>query len=136
MRIFSTILGLLLLLVSADVHAQSVRVVDFKIQEENRDFLISWKTEQEQGIRAFEIKRKTRYTNNEFVMVQSMPPHGATKPYLFRDTQVYKSGSEQVDYRLEVVYANGLREVLQERSLNYTSTAVRRTWGSIKAMFQ
>jgi hypothetical protein len=35
-----------------------------------------------------------------------------------------------------VVYSNGLREVLASKSLNYTSTPLRRSWGSIKAMFQ
>jgi hypothetical protein len=59
-----------------------------------------------------------------------------SKPYSFRDDQVYKSAADQLDYRLEVVYENGLREVLVTKSLNYTTTAIRRTWGSIKAMFQ
>ena len=48
------------------------------------------------------------------------------------DSQVFKSGSDKLDYQLEAVYSNGVREVIRTESLNYTSTAVRRTWGSLK----
>ena len=76
------------------------------------------------------------YTNDQFVSVHVVKSHGAGKPYLYRDDQVYKAGADQLDYRLEAVFENGLREVVRSASVNYTSTAVRRTWGSIKAMFQ
>jgi fructose-specific phosphotransferase system component IIB len=79
--------------------------------------------------------RKTTLTN-DFGMAMEASPHGIAKEYLFRDSQVYKAAAEQLDYRLEVVYSNGARETLTTQSINYTSTAIRRTWGSLKALFQ
>lgn len=108
----------------------------FKIDEEGSDLIVSWQTDQEVEVREFELQRMTRFTNNQFVKIQSIEPHGVSKPYIYRDDQVFKASSEQVDYRLEVIYSNGVREQLAREQINYTSTAIRRTWGSIKAMFQ
>lgn len=114
----------------------SARLDFFKVDRENNDMVVTWKATTESGVSRYELQRKTRFTNNQFVVVAEVSPHGTGKTYRLMDDQVYKVSSEQVDYRLEVVYTNGVREELGQQSINYTPTAVRRTWGSIKAMFQ
>lgn len=113
-----------------------VRLASFDVSPDGRSFAITWQTDFEEDVREYELLRRTPYSNDQFVRVQSFKAHGSGRPYTFRDDQVYKSAADQVDYRLEAVYSNGLREVIVTKSLNYTTTAVRRTWGSIKAMFQ
>ena len=97
---------------------------------------VTWQSELEEDVRQFELMRRTPNSNDQFVRVFEAPSHGPNLVYMFRDSQVFKSGSEKLDYQLEAVYMNGVREVLRTESVNYTSTAVRRTWGSLKAMFQ
>ena len=123
---------------SSDVASaqNSARLDFFKVDRENNDMVVTWKATTESGVSRYELQRKTRFTNNQFVVVAEVSPHGTGKTYRLMDDQVYKVSSEQVDYRLEVVYSNGIREELGQQSINYTPTAVRRTWGSIKAMFQ
>ena len=130
------IIALVLLLSGFSAMMGQVRLSQFEVREEGRDFVISWESELEEDVRQFEIMRKTPFSNDQFVRVFEAVGHGPNKAYDFRDSQVFKSGSDQVDYQLEVVYRNGVREVLKSQSMNYTSTAVRRTWGSLKAMFQ
>lgn len=107
----------------------------FTIEESGNDFIVTWETVRESDIKRFELQRKTPYTNDEFVMVSEPDPHGIERQYLVRDTQVFKNGGELIDYRLQVVLADGSRQVLATKTVNYTPTAIRRTWGSIKAMF-
>ncbi len=114
----------------------TVRMSFFKVSEDVGDLVISWQTEEEQDVREYELQRMTRFTNGQFVKVESLSPHGPDKSYIYRDEQIFKSSSEQVDYRLEVIYTDGVRQQLAREQVNYTSTAIRRTWGSIKAMFQ
>jgi len=114
----------------------SARLNFFTLEKENNDLIVSWQTTTETDVSHFDLLRRTQFSNNQFVEIASVVAHGIDKPYLYRDDQVYKSASEQVDYRLEVVYTNGVREELGTKSVNYTPTAIRRTWGSIKAMFQ
>lgn len=127
---------LVLLLTGATLFVGRVRISSFSISEQGRDFLITWQTDLEEDVRQFEIMRKTPYSNDQFVKVFEAAAQGVNKAYIFRDNQVFKAGSDKVDYQLEVVYSNGVREIVKTQSMNYTTTAVRRTWGSLKAMFQ
>lgn len=127
---------LVLLLTGAGFMAGQVRLSTFEIQEEGNDFRVSWTTEIEDEVRQFELMRKSPNSNDLFVRVHTAPAHGTGRAYGFLDSQVFKSGSDKLDYRLEAVYFNGVREAVRTESVNYTSTAVRRTWGSLKAMFQ
>ncbi len=123
-------------LVGATFLSGGVRLNFFNIQTEGRDFIVTWNVDVEEDVHEYELLRKTTTSNDQFVKVFTARPHGTGKDYLFRDSQVYKSGSEQLDYRLDAVYSSGLREIITTKSINYTSTAVRRTWGSLKALFQ
>ncbi|MDA1028301.1 MAG: hypothetical protein O3B41_04510 [Bacteroidetes bacterium] len=125
-----------MVLTGATMFSGRVRIVSFSLQAEGRDFVISWQSEIEEDVRQFEIMRRTPFSNEQFVRVFEAPAHGVNKLYGFRDSQVFKSGSDKVDYQLEAVYSNGVREIVKTQSMNYTTTAVRRTWGSLKAMFQ
>ncbi|NNE69050.1 MAG: hypothetical protein HKN29_01670 [Rhodothermales bacterium] len=124
------------LVLTAASFGYGVKLEYFQVVPEGRDFVVKWQMETEDEVRGYELTRRTPYSNQQFVKVQELASHGVGIPYQFRDDQVYKSASDQLDYRLEVIYENGLREVVLTESVNYTSTAIRRTWGSIKAMFQ
>ena len=127
---------LVLLLTGASMLSGRVQLSAFDIRAEGNDFRISWTTELEEEVRQFELMRRTPNSNDQFVRVFSAPAQGPGLAYGFLDSQVFKSGSDKLDYQLEAVYGNGVREVIRTESMNYTSTAVRRTWGSLKAMFQ
>ena len=97
--------------------------------------MVTWETVREDGVRTFELHRKTPHSNDEFVLINESTPIGTERQYLFRDTQVFKNGGELIDYRLQAVLDDGTRQILATKTVNYTPTAIRRTWGSIKAMF-
>lgn len=108
---------------------------------EKNEIQIIWKVENEEGLLHYNLKRKMSQ-DNEFVgitQVQPLPP-GQQSPlhYEYFDRNVFRSSaaSEPVIYELEAVFFDGERRFIGQAEVNYTSTAVRRTWGSIKAMFQ
>ena len=136
MKSFIPIILLLMLSAFSAVPSGTVQISYFRIAEEGNNIVISWQAREESEVKEYELYRMTRLTNNQFVKIKAIPPHGIDKAYIYRDDQVFKSSSELVDYRLEVVYQDGVREQLARDQVNYTSTAIRRTWGSIKAMFQ
>ena len=115
-----------------------VRLTYFKVDEQGQNFVLTWETDLEEAVRSFEVQRRTTFSNGQYIVVSEYPPHGTKVQYLFRDDQVFKSAADVqdvVEYRLVVVYQSGARQILASKSVNYTSTALRRTWGSIKAMF-
>ncbi len=135
MKRFSVLLLLVLLLAGASTMAFNVKLSYFSVERQGNNFVLTWKADLEEDVRAYELYRKTSYTS-DFAPVHTITPHGVDKEYRFTDDQVYKSATEELNYRLDAVFTNGLRQQVAERKLNYTPTAVRRTWGSIKAMFQ
>ena len=130
-----SLLILVVVLAGAGLGANTVTLNYFNVERQGNEFTISWKADTEEDVRNYELFRKTSYVAS-FSAIESFNAHGAGKEYRFKDDQVYKAASEQVDYRLEVVFNSGVRQQLAEKKVNYTPTAIRRTWGSIKAMFQ
>ena len=126
----------LILLAGATFPSTSVQLEYFQIENQGQEFVVTWKSMVEDDVHSYELTRRTTLSNEQFVIVFSAEAHGTSKVYTYRDNQVYKSSSEKLDYRLQVVDKQGLREVISTKSINYTSTAIRRTWGSLKAMFQ
>ena len=116
----------------------------FRIDQENDVFVISWEAEQEIEVDGYTVLRRTPHTHGDFVEVDDVRAQGSGQTYTLQDQGIYEppsgrqqgSAAEQVSYRLEVTYVNGVSEVLVTREASYQPTAVRRTWGSIKAMFQ
>lgn len=128
---------LLMLLAGAGMASSGVRLSFFKAEKQESDIVISWQSAEEAGLAWYALERRSALSRDEWVFVADrVTPRGAAKPYTYRDGAVYKSATEQVDYRLWAVYADGTRQEFGPIHVNYTPTSVRRTWGSIKAMFQ
>ncbi|MEX1055078.1 MAG: hypothetical protein WED81_03550 [Rhodothermales bacterium] len=114
----------------------SVRLSMFTVDAENSDLIIKWQANVEEEVAQYQVKRLTRL-DNDFVEIAKIPAQGANKLYVFRDDKIYKTAAETVEYELVAVSADGRTEIsLGRRQTAYTPTAVRRTWGIIKAMFQ
>jgi hypothetical protein len=107
--------------------------------QNSREIQVKWTVDTEQEVTQYRLERKM-VQDNDFkpisnIAVSTIPP---TKIYQFTDKNVFKttSGTEPVVYALYVDFQNGDTKYIGQAEVNYTTTAIRRTWGSIKAMFQ
>lgn len=101
---------------------------------------IEWTVQQETGVMHYELLRKM-VRDSEFIPLTTIdvkPASNQPNFYSYLDRNVFRNSgnTEPVVYELNVVFTNGERRFIGQAEVNYTSTAVRRTWGSIKAMFQ
>ncbi len=115
--------------------ASTVVLSRFEARTEGSDVIVTWQASVETGVRTYVLERKTRY-DSQFVELTRLQARGANQMHEFRDTRIYKALGELVEYRLRIVYEDQSFVVVDPISVDYTPTAVRRTWGSIKAMFQ
>ena len=113
----------------------SVRLDYFRVNDTRNDYSVAWQSSEEEGVRSYEVHRKSSSTNNKYALIGTVEAQGPGHEYVVKDTQLFKNNGELIEYRLQVVYQSGARQILAARTVNFTSTAVRRTWGSIKAMF-
>lgn len=128
----------LLVCVAAPGAAQDgVRLASFRARPETNGVRLEWTMEAEPGVVAFDLRRRTPTSNGAYVTVATVRPHGASRLYEFVDGTLYKdTGAALAEYQLEATFAGGVRIELRTAQVNYTTTGIRRTWGSIKAMFQ
>ncbi len=98
---------------------------------------LDWKTSTETNVRSFTIERRT--INGSFVQISDILAKGSNSVYSFTDDNVYKttSGSSNVYvYRLKIVDNDNNTSYSKELAVSHSLSEIKRTWGSIKAMFR
>ena len=123
------------MLAMAGVAAGRAVLNRFEARTEGSDVVVTWQASIEENVRAYVLERKTPF-DAQYRELSRTSPRGANQVYSYRDTQIYKTAAEQVQYRLRIVSGDGSFVVVDPIAIDYTPTAIRRTWGSIKAMFQ
>ena len=106
----------------------------FQGRSDGEDIRIEWKTQDEVNLQHFKIERKT--PQSSFVDITTIQPKGSNSYYTFLDQSAYKSNNLLFIYRLKIVDANGQVSYSNEVSVSHSVSGVKRTWGSIKAMFR
>ena len=132
-RVASPILFLLVLAVG--VALAGVVFSRFDARTEGNDIIVSWEASVETDVREYVLERRTIF-DTQFLEMARLRARGPNTLYVYRDRRVFKVQAEQVSYRLRMIDDQGsLVAVTDPITVDYTPTAVRRTWGSIKAMF-
>lgn len=114
-------------------YASGFKALRFDVLLDEGIPVVEWAAESEDGLEHYEVEVSAE--SGAGARVVEIAPRGAQHPYVYRDDDLYK-GAEAVRYTLYAVLEDGGRQIVGSRQIAYTPTAVRRTWGSIKAMFQ
>ena len=106
----------------------------FTSQASGNNVNLEWQVSDETNIQYYVIQRKTPQT--EFVDVAKIPANGSPK-YYYTDQSIYKTNDEALTYQIGIVYYNNPNIAWQTTtSVRIYISGIRRTWGSIKAMFR
>lgn len=105
----------------------------FTAQSQNDNIIIRWKTSDETGVQKFILERSINQL--EFTKLAEINPKGNNSIYEYIDASAFKQTDNIYAYRLQVVTNNGSFYVGPITVLHKVSS-MKRTWGSIKAMFR
>jgi len=106
----------------------------FTAQSQSDNVVIRWKTTDETGVQKFIIERSTNQSG-EFLKLAEIAPKGNNSIYEYVDASAFKQTDNIYFYRLRVVTNNGSFYV-GPITVFHRVSSVKRTWGSIKAMFR
>ncbi len=106
----------------------------FHAQTEGENVKLEWKTTTETNLANFIVQRKTPDT--EYIDLAAINPTGNNSIYSFIDQAAYKMTNPIFLYRLKIVDRDGSYAYSSEVSVSPNISGVKRTWGSIKAMFR
>jgi hypothetical protein len=84
----------------------------------------------------FEIERKAG-VNGQFIPLAQIQLRGNNTTYTYVDDSAFLRLTESIyQYRIKVVYSNGNSLYYGPVTVTHSVSSVRKTWGSIKAMFR
>ncbi len=108
-------------------------ILEFRAEPENETIVVTWRTGEEVDLQHFEVERSTDGEN--FVVIGKVPAKGSNSDYRFEDTSL--SHMKNVFYyRLKIVDTDGSYEYTDALPVLPKISSIKRTWGTIKALFR
>ncbi len=127
---FSLLLGVFLYPAQAETNA----LRDFKASTVGQEVHLEWYSNAENNITEFRIQRS--FDGINFRTIYQIPPKGSYSKYTYIDSDLFKNEIKVVHYRIEVAFRDGHTEWSKVELATLSFSGLRRTWGSIKAMFR
>ena len=106
----------------------------FQVKSEGDNVQVEWKTGDETNVNHFSIQRKTPQTS--YVEIATVQAKGNNSFYSYIDQSIYKTNDVIFIYQIKIVDNDMQTSYSVERSASPNISGVKRTWGSIKAMFR
>lgn len=126
---------LLLCSVQSLALADVIRSGTLQARSDGSSVILSWVTDDETNVARFEIERRAG-TTDEFGYIASVSPKGPSL-YEFIDHSAYKVSSTLYQYHIKILFSDNTSPVyVGPVTVSHTVSGVKRTWGSIKAMFR
>ncbi|MEW6511524.1 MAG: hypothetical protein AB1428_11260 [Bacteroidota bacterium] len=98
--------------------------------------VVRWQSEDETGVIGYEIARKSGASDVFMVLAPSLQAKGNNASYEFTDESAFRITDSYYQYRITALYSGGGRSDPYYVVVTHSVSSVRRTWGSIKAMFR
>ena len=112
-----------------------IKTGSFQASSDGNNVTLRWVTEDESLVAHFEVERRTG-TDGAFRSIASLDAKGPSA-YEFIDYSAFMKVTTVYQYRIKVLFSNGNSPIYTNTlTVSHTVSGVRRTWGSIKAMFR
>ncbi len=130
--------------VGQQVHILHDNVGDAKIMSEEGGsvIIVVWDIENLDLVTDYSLERSVNGNSSGFQNLNKSNCNQTGNQFRCVDRDLYKGSTDQtaaterVSYRLQVTHPDGTLHLYFTAEESYTTNAVRRTWGSIKSMFQ
>lgn len=101
------------------------------------NIVVRWSSDSEADVYGYRIERRAGPEGSPFVLLTTsdIAPRGDGALYEFTDNAAYRVTDNIYVYRVTAVIP-GNRSIAYYVTVNHRVSSVRRTWGSIKAMFR
>ncbi len=103
---------------------------------DGNNITVKWGTEDESNVKEFIVERSSDLPSN-FTEIQKVAKRGSYSYYEYTDQSAFKTTSGVYLYRIKCIFNDGSYQVSEATKKTYHKVStVKRTWGSLKAMFR
>jgi hypothetical protein len=119
---------------AAFAYAAGIKSETLTAYSNGSSIVVRWVSDDEQGIVGYKIERRANGTGSFVQLTDSyLSPRGNGAAYEFVDNSVFRVTDSYYVYCVTAIGSNSDPCFVTVR---HTTSGVRRTWGSIKAMFR
>jgi hypothetical protein len=137
MRTFGRLIFSLLVVVFVAGTVFAIVIKDRPTAQSNgSDVVIRWTTVDESGVQKFEVLRRSGWSGDFLVIGTVDQLQGNNSTYEFIDKSAFKASGGLYQYKVRIVNGQNPAPETEIVSVSHVSSAAKRTWGSIKAMFR
>ncbi len=123
------------LLIALTSSAQVIKTSSINAYSDGTNIILRWNTEDESNVEKFFIERRAG-TSGSFIRIASVNPKGSSL-YEYIDQTAFKSSATIYQYQIRIKFSNGSADQeVGPITVSHSVNSVKRTWGSIKAMFR
>lgn len=110
--------------------------IQFFVADSNgENITLTWQSTDEQNVKEYVILRGPDKDN--LISIATIPAKGSNSSYVFYDKSAYKSTGSFYAYGLVIVDVDGTRSEPMYTFVSHDGvSSIKRTWGSIKALFR
>lgn len=136
MKSQKSLLTVAALLLALSVFGGVVREGSLSGRSDGNTITIRWLSEDETGVLRYVLERKAG-ANGMFMQLAEIQPKGNNESYQYIDDTAFRVLESIYQYRLKVLFIDGSAPMYYGPiTVSHRTSDVRRTWGSIKAMFR
>lgn len=117
------------------VFSGAIREGTMQARSDGSNVTIQWGSTDESSVKEFVIERRSG-TVGEFISIAVIAKQGSNSFYEYVDKSAFKTTGTIYQYRIKVVTASGGSEFSNVITISHNVSGVKRTWGSLKAMFR
>jgi len=127
--------GMLIVICCALAYASAtIRDGSLQARSDGNDVTIQWGTTDESLMKEFDVEREGN-GESAFVDIGTVTPKGSGSYYEFVDQTAFKTSATVYQYRIKIVAQDGTA-YSKVVTVSHNVSGVKRTWGSLKAMFR
>lgn len=126
---------ILLLCITFTAIAGAIREGTLQALSDGTNVTVQWGSTDESSVKMYEIERRSG-TSGDFSYLATVQKKGSNSFYQYVDKSAFKSSGTIYQYRIKTVYNNNSVEYSSEVTVSHKVNSVKRTWGSLKAMFR
>ena len=131
----SLALFILIFITSCLATSQVINLNSLQGYSDGSVITLRWNTDNETNVTKFVIDRRVG-TSGAFIQIGMLNPKGASL-YIYEDKTAFRSTATLYQYQIHIKFADGSPDQeLGPISVSHSVNSVKRTWGSIKAMFR
>lgn len=113
----------------------SIREGTMQARSDGSNVTIQWGSTDESSVKEFVIERRSG-TAGDFISIAVIAKQGSNSFYEYVDKSAFKSTGSIYQYRIKIVSSTGAAEFSNVITISHNVSGVKRTWGSLKAMFR